>query len=269
MKNLFVKAFAISAMALMVMSCTKNDDEVSGNGSLKVQFENGYANNELDLGTAMVPNSQNEVLKINSIKYIISNIVLTRTDGTTFTYPKSQSYFIVDESNASSLVLTLNTIPAGDYKSIRFGIGVDQAQYSAGQSAQGDFWSIAQAAAMASDWTSGYKYVSMLGTFTAPTATTPITADTAFVIQTAKSDSSYNFTEVSLDLPTNALVRTNITPQIHLSTDLSKIIDGTNKISLASKVVANIATITGADWGLITANMPSVFSVEHVHNDPN
>ncbi|MEI7509650.1 MAG: hypothetical protein WCJ62_09325, partial [Flavobacterium sp.] len=72
-------------------------------------------------------------------------------------------------------------------------------------------------------------------------------------------------------LPTSALVRTTISPQIHLSTDLSKTIDGTNKVSLASNTtVGSGASITGGTvLSQISDNIPSMFSVEHVHNDPN
>jgi hypothetical protein len=74
-----------------------------------------------------------------------------------------------------------------------------------------------------------------------------------------------------LDLPTNALVRTTITPQIHLSTDLSQIIDGANKINLSEHNSMGMGAMImgGSDLPLISSNLSSMFSVEHVHNDPN
>ena len=267
MKNLIIKAFAMVAIALIITSCTKSDDAISGNGNLKVQFENGFKDNALVLNGATVPTSQNEVLKISKIKYIISNIVLTKTDGTTFTYPKAQSYFIVDEETPSSLVLNLSNVPAANYKAIKFGIGVDQAQYNLGQTGIADFWIAAQNAGMTWGWASGFKFVAFEGTFTSSTVTT----DTSFMVHTGRSGTDYNYTEVSLNLPTNALVRTNITPQIHLSSDLSQIIDGTNKISLTANNGMGMGAMImgGSDLALISANLVNMFSVEHVHNDPN
>ena len=98
MKNILKKAIAVAAVAMVLVSCSKSDDAITGTGALKVEFENGFADNALILESATVSTSQNEVLKISSIKYIVSNIVLTKEDGTTFTYPKSQIYFIVDEA---------------------------------------------------------------------------------------------------------------------------------------------------------------------------
>ena len=265
MKNILKKSIAVFAVAITFVSCSKSDDAIIGTGSLKVQFENGFSDNALVLGSATVPTSQNEVLKISSIKYIVSNIVLTKEDGTTFTYPKAQSYFIVDEATPASLLLNLSNVPAANYKSIKFGIGVDKAQYDLGQTGIADFWTAAQNAGMTWSWASGFKFLAFEGTFTSPTVTT----DTSFMVETGKTGTDYNYTEVSLNLPTNALVRTNITPQIHLSTDLSKIIDGTNKIKLTDKIVSNSSSLSGTDLTLVTLNLSEMFSVEHVHNDPN
>lgn len=267
MKNIIKKSVAIVAIAIALVSCSNSDDSISGTGNLKVQFENGFADNVLVFGSPTVATSQNEVLKISSIKYIISNIVLTKEDGTTFTYPKSQSYFIVDQATPASLVLDLTNVPAANYKAIKFGVGVDQAQYELGQTGIADFWTAAQNAGMTWSWASGFKFLAFEGTFTSSTVTT----DTSFMIHTGKTGTDYNYTEVSLALPTNALVRTNITPQIHLSTDLSQIIDGTNKINLTDHNDMGMGAMImgGADLPLITANLANMFSVEHVHNDPN
>jgi hypothetical protein len=267
MKNILKKSIAVFAVAVTLVSCSKSDDAITGTGALKVQFENGFSDNALVLGSATVPTSQNEVLKISSIKYIVSNIVLTKEDGTTFTYPKAQSYFIVDEATPASLLLNLSNVPAANYKSIKFGIGVDKAQYDLGQTGIADFWTAAQNAGMTWSWASGFKFLAFEGTFTSPTVTT----DTSFMIHTGKTGTDYNYTEVSLNLPTNALVRTNITPQIHLSTDLSQIIDGANKISLTAHNSMGMGAMImgGSDLLLISANLANMFSVEHVHNDPN
>lgn len=265
MIHILKKSIAILAVAISLASCSKSDDTISGTGNLKIEFENGFADNALVIGSATVPTSQNEVLKISSVKYIVSNIVLTKEDGSTFTYPKSESYFIVDEATPTSLILNLNNVPAANYKSIKFGIGVDQAQYDMGQMDIINFWTTAQNAGMTWSWASGFKFLAFEGTFTSPT----VTSDTSFMIHTGKTSTDYNYTEVSLNLPTNALVRTNITPQIHLSTDLSQIIDGTNKIKLTDKMVSNAVSLSGADLTLVTFNLNNMFSVEHVHNDPN
>jgi len=256
------------AITFAFTSCSGDDNavsNVSGTGSLGVEFDNAYGANDLILNNQANTTSNNEVLKISTIKYIVSNIVLTKADGTTFTYPKSQSYFIVSEADADTYVIDLTNVPAGDYTKIKFGIGVDQEQFNLGASGQGDFLALAQAEDMLWSWSAGYKFLAFEGTFTSPTVTTA----TPFMVHTGQTGTDYNYTEITLNLPTKALVRTTITPDIHIVADLSKIIDGTNKIKLSDNNDGGMGAMImgGANLPLITANLSEVFTVNHVHND--
>ena len=259
MKFQIKNVLAVVAISVVLFSCTNNDDEaITGEGSLKVEFDNIYKTADFAANTNYT-NSNGEIVSVSKVKYIVSNIVLTKADGTTFTYPKSQSYFILDELTPSTLVLNLSGIPAGNYTKIKYGIGVDKAQWEAGATGQGDFLTTAQAAEMIWSWSAGYKFVAFEGTFTSAT----VTAATQFKVHTGQTGTDYNYAEVALDLPVNALVRTTITPQIHIMADLSQIVDGTNTINLSEG-----ATIMGgAKLALVTANIANMFEVEHVHND--
>lgn len=265
--NFSIKKYvAAIAMALAFTSCSNDDNSTpSGNGSLNVEFDNVFGSANLILGTQTNTTSQNENLKVSSVKYIISNIVLTKTDGTTYTYPKNLSYFIVDEANEASHVLDLSNIPAGNYSKIKFGIGVDQEQFNLGASGQGDFFATAQNADMLWSWSAGYKFVAFEGTFTSPT----VTSETSFMVHTGQTGTAYNYTDITLDLPENALVRSTITPQIHVLADVTHIIDGTNKIKLSDNNMGGMGAMImgGANLPLITSNLSSMFEVEHVHND--
>lgn len=259
MKFQIKNILAVVAISVVLFSCTNNDDEaITGEGSLKVEFDNIYKTADFAANTNYT-NSNGEIVSVSKVKYIVSNIVLTKADGTTFTYPKSQSYFILDELTPSTLVLNLSGIPAGNYTKIKYGIGVDKAQWEAGATGQGDFLTTAQAAEMMWSWSAGYKFVAFEGTFTSAT----VTAATQFKVHTGQTGTDYNYAEVALDLPVDALVRTTITPQIHIMADLSQIIDGTNTINLSEG-----ATIMGgAKLALVTANIANMFEVQHVHND--
>ena len=246
------------AISLAFVSCSKDDEAVSGVGKLTVEFDNVYKTANFAFSTNYT-NSNNEVVSITQAKYIVSNIVLTKRDGTIFTVPKSESYFIVDEAIPTSTSLSLSNIPAGDYKSIKFGIGVDQAQWELGAEGQGDFLTQAQTAGMMWNWTGGYKFVNFEGSFTSSSVTTA----TNFQVHTGKTGTAYNYTDVTLNFPDNALVRTTITPTVHLFADLSKIIDGTNVINLSEQA----AIMGGTKLTLVTENIRSMFSVNHVHND--
>jgi hypothetical protein len=260
---------ATLVIAFLLTSCSDDDNNVltnvTGSGNLSVEFDNSYNGNDLILNASNGANSNGEVLKISSAKYIVSNIVLTNENGTTYTYPKNSSYFIVDESNASSLYLDLNSIPAGNYTKIKFGIGVDQTQWSLGADGQGDFLAQAQEADLMWSWSAGYKFLAVEGAFTAPT----VPSETIFMVHTGKTGTDDNYTEITLNLPTKALVRATITPEIHIVADLSKIVDGGNKIKLADHNADGLGAMImgGETLPLITQNLNGMFVVGHVHND--
>lgn len=260
---------AMMAMALAFVSCS-NDDEnpannITGTGKLNVEYDNVFGSADLILNSQANVTSQGETLNVSDVKYIISNIVLTKEDGSTFIYPKAQCYFIVSEANEASRVLKLENIPAGNYTKIKFGIGVDEAQYNAGQTVQGDFFAHAQDEDMAWSWSAGYKHLLFEGVFTSSTVTT----STQFMIHTGKSGADYNYKEVTLNFPDKALVRTNITPDVHIFADVAKIIDGTNKIKLSDNNMGGMGAMimSGSNLALITANLSNMFTVNHVHND--
>jgi hypothetical protein len=130
MKLSFKKIFAIVATTLLLTACSSDDETKNtptGQGTLKLEFDNIYGGVNFAFNTEYT-NSNGEKIKATQIKYIVSNIVLTKNDGSLYTYPKSQSYFIVDEATAASQIISLPNIPAGDYKAVKFGIGVDKAQ---------------------------------------------------------------------------------------------------------------------------------------------
>ena len=249
---------AVMALALAFTSCSKDDNEITGEGNLKLEFDNVYGSNSLAFNTPYT-NSNGEVVKINNAIYIISNIVLTKTDGSTYTVPKSQSYFFVNEANAASKILNLPNIPAGNYNKVTFGVGVDQAQFDAGASGQNGMWEIAQGLGMTWSWAAGYKFVKLEGTVTSTSH-----ANANFRVHTGKTGTIYNYSEVMLNLPDNALVRTNITPQVHIMADLKKVIDGTTVINFEEA----LDVMSGTKVQNISANnVPTMFQAHHVHND--
>ena len=260
MKFQFKNILAVTAIAFTMFSCSNdnNNETVTGEGSLKLEFDNIYNDADLAFNTPYT-NSNGEVIKVNKIKYIVSNIVLTEADGSTYTVPKSESYFIIDEENAASTLLEIQNIPAGNYTQVSYGIGVDQEQFNLGATGQGDFLTQAQTAGMMWSWSAGYKFVAFEGTFTSSTVTT----ETQYKVHTGQTGTAYNYNTITLDLPDTALVRTTITPQIHIFADLKYIIDGTNKLSLADQATV----MGGSKLELVTANLSDMFSVNHVHND--
>lgn len=268
MKFQLKNIIAVMALVLVFTSCSKDEDPINvitGEGGIGLEFDNVFGSANLILNTQTNTTSQGENLKISDVKYIVSNIVLTKEDGSTYIYPKMKSYFIVDESNEASQMIELTNIPAGNYTKVKFGIGVDQTQFSLGAAGQGNFLTQAQDAGMMWSWSAGYKFVMFEGMFTSPTVTT----DTSFMVHTGQTGTAYNYTEVTLNLPESATIRTTITPDVHIFADVAKIIDGTNKIKLSDNNMGGMGAMImgGANLPLITSNLSDMFIVNHVHND--
>ncbi len=265
MKNTLKYGF-VAAISILALSSCSNDDSprISGHGELKLEFDQAYGGNDLGLGAAQLPNPQNEILTINTVKYIVGNIVLIKSDGTSYTLP--DDYFIVDEANELSHEIELQDIPAGDYVAVRFGIGVTPEQYNLGQAAQGPFGQTATAAGLLADWNVGYNFFWIGGSFTSPT----VTAQTPFEVKTRKTSLTDNYLEVTLDFPSTALVRQTIAPTVHIIADLSKALEGDYHLKLSDHVSGGAAIVTDdLIISAITENLANVFSVNHIHNDPH
>ncbi|MGO3307047.1 MAG: MbnP family protein, partial [Sphingobacterium sp.] len=69
--------------------------------------------------------AKGEQFSIRILMYYISNIKLYKADGSSFTVPQDDSYFMVDGSDKTTR-FTKVKVPEGDYTKVEFMIGVDQ-----------------------------------------------------------------------------------------------------------------------------------------------
>lgn len=134
--------------------------------NLQFNFHNQIKGSDIQLGTTYT-NVHGEPFSISLLNYYISNIRLTRSDGTIHVIPQDQSYFLVKEKEPESRTIALS-IPAGKYESVTFMIGVDSLRSTqdsnhrtgvldVGSQARGMYW----------QWNSGYIFFKMEGKSTA------------------------------------------------------------------------------------------------------
>lgn len=256
--RLLIGTLVLSAFA----SCSSDDDttdELMGENSITLEFDNAVGSDDLLLATSSYTNSQNETLTITRLNYIVSNFRLTNNMGEVFTYEKDDSYFVTSEETGNTEVV-LENIPAGTYVSVTFGIGVDQEKYLQGAEGQGDFLTVAEETNMMWSWQAGYKFLNFEGTFTSET----VTETTDFKVHMGSHGSSLdNYKEVTLSLGTDALVSDEMSPIIHLVADASVILDGENKLSLSEQ---SVIMVSEEKSPLVALNTASMFTVDHVHN---
>ncbi|OIQ21070.1 MAG: hypothetical protein BM557_04755 [Flavobacterium sp. MedPE-SWcel] len=268
MKFQYIKLAAFSMLTLFTVSCSSDDDSnaevIDGTfGEVELFFDNSVAGDALVLGSTYT-NSNGESLTIDRFNYIVSNVVLINAAGEEVVYPKEESYFVVSEENDLKTV-HLENFPAGDYKKIKFGIGVDAQRYLQGETAQQSFWDLATANDLTWTWSTGYRFINFEGTYTGH----HITDATPFRMHQGSNSATDNYREVTLDLPSTGRVRENETPSIHFVVDLNVLLDGDTKISLHDNINdAGTATsiMGGANLVTIAENSKKMFEVHHVHN---
>ncbi len=237
-KNLLV----IGLLALTTATCKKNDDgddslQVITNegmaidGALTLTFDNVVGDKDLVLTDQTYMNKTGEEYGINEFKYIISSIALSQSDGTVFTYPVADSYFVIDEKENTSLQLNLTGIPAGRYESLQFGFGVDQSNYPIEQGTL-NFVPTAEEKGMLWAWAAGYKFLKMEGDFKTSGAETsePFTYHVGSL-----SDTLDNFKLISLSLSSETTSNETATNTINITTDVAQIFDAVNTMSLKVK----------------------------------
>ncbi|WP_336069882.1 MbnP family protein [Mesoflavibacter sp. CH_XMU1404-2] len=261
----FLKYLFALSLCATILSCSSDDDntleDLTGQtGEVVLKFDNGVGDQDFIFGTSY-NKSNGESFKISSLKYIISNVRLTDSDGNDFMYPTEDNAFIVDEAdgnNAGEIWLNLTNIDAANYVSVTFGVGIDQDRFALGADGQGDFLDYASDKGMMWSWATGYRFIRLDGTY----STSTITDDALNIHMGSVGTSLDNYKEVTLPLPNTVLVRDNKTPQIHIKADILKIFDGINIADGYNQVHTDANTTP-----VIASNIQSMFSIHHVHNE--
>jgi hypothetical protein len=210
MKNSFLGAMA---MGLALLAATGCEPKVKNPGTLSVELEHVWGMNETPfaLNTALTHPMTSEELTFTMLKYYISNVSLTREDGTVWNAP--ESYYLVDLSQPLSTQLSLTEVPAGHYTGLSFLLGVDSvrnvsgAQTGALDVANGMFWS----------WNSGYIFAKAEGT-------SPNAASGTFQYHLGGfSGTKKAMQTVSFSFDTHAVVEEGASPTVHLSVNPARL----------------------------------------------
>ncbi len=271
--KLVLGLFAIATLALS--SCKKetktSDIDPNRKGAIGLHFDNRAGSQDLVLNTQTYQNALGQDVNFSMFKYYISNIKLINKDGSTFTYPKDQSYFLVNEADATTQEIELDNVPEGDYTGVTFTIGVDSLKSTAPLAERtGVLDPAVGAAGMYWMWNSGYIFMKMEGTSpSAPLDTASGTRPFYYHIGLFGGYSTptiNNIKEVTVSFGSSvASVRQAKTsaPEAHMYVDALKVLNGTTNINIANYPVV-MANSYSAN---IANNYKEMFSLDHVHND--
>jgi hypothetical protein len=261
------KIFIAIILLFVAFACSEENDTALTNGSLKIEFDNvvGSANLQLNTSNQLYTNSLGETFKITELRYYISNIKLKRTDGTFFVDPVindgSKGYYLIDEADAATQVVTLADIPAGEYTEVTFTVGVDANRVTQGAQvgpldpAKNMFWS----------WNSGYIFFRMEGV--AALSTQPENVFQyhmgGYKLIAGNTNMVNNLREVTLSFNAdNPSVNGSNTPEVHVMMDALKVFNGPgSQVTFTS----NTSRHSPASCVDIANNVQAAFVVDHIH----
>ncbi|GAB3242125.1 hypothetical protein GCM10027346_38120 [Hymenobacter seoulensis] len=219
-----------SAAALTLGSCQKETDApaTETGSTVTMQLEHvvgqpedggGFSYRPLELDAVSYKNANGDDFTVSTFKYYLSNLTLHQANGTAFLVP--DSYFLVDQAKAASRRLTLGQVPAGEYTSLSFVVGVDSARTKAGNftgvlnADNGMFWEM-----------NGPEFINLKLEGRSPQSPT-----TALVFHVAGYKGQANNTIRTVELPFPAarlLVHANRGAQLQMRVDVGKLFTGPN-----------------------------------------
>ncbi len=266
MKNIS-KLFLAIFTTLAIISCQK-EEEIGPNdkNSVTLEFDNRVGDQKLVLGTTKAKNAAGEEFTVTKLNYFVSNIALKKENGEVVKF--SDQYFLVRQSEANSLNITLKDVPAANYTGLTYTIGVDSLKSISDVSQRTGVLDPASYGAdnMYWSWNSGYIFFKMEGTSPAIPANNMMgMTQYEFHIggfggrtaMTTNNLKTLNFTFSA------ATVRKDIAPAIHIINDVTKVFSAKNQISIAKSYMIH-APAAGT---VIAENYAQSFIVDHVHND--
>jgi len=240
-------------------SCKKEDTSTATTGSLKLEIEHLANDTTLKLGKEYT-NPSGEKMIFSKFDYYISNIILTKTDGTTYVVPRDSSYHLIQFDGLANPIITLKNVPFGDYNKVTFTIGVDSLKNTEDVTmrpgdldiSKGMYWS----------WNSGYIFLKAEGTYNSDTSK-KFKYHIGLYGNSASGGGVNNIKTVTLaSINDYATVRSNIIPQIHLSAEVMELFKTPNTFSVTTTPMI----MASPNSKLIADNYSDMFLLEHIHN---
>jgi len=253
------KTFLILLATIAITACKEDETQVQNPGTLNLTFENVIDDTTLNLGDSYI-NSSSETYTINELKYIISNITLTRKDGSLEIYPQDESYFVINEADANSKSIQLNGIEAGDYTAITFGFGVDPTKYPI-ESGTLNFVPTAEETGMLWTWSAGFKFILLEGDYTPQT----VTESSPYLIHVGSHGANLdNYRDITVALGatssnTDFTIAEGVNASQTILFDVSKVFDGANTISIDNKPDIQVDPVNAP---LIATNISTAFAAQ-------
>lgn len=229
MKRILFSAF--SATVLLFTSCKKDDVIVEALGQTTLSFDAKVGTTDFALNQNFTIGTR--TYKFDKLRYWISNVSLVDSKGTEYKVPNS--YYLVEETSAVPVQdgaytypankredVAIKDIPVGDYKTVKFSIGVDAAHNDNLSLQAGELSQLNGMTNVSWMWHTSYIFSSIGGTVTEGATTKTIKAETGL---------NTNYKSVSLDLPSAIHVSSAKAKGVVFTVDVSKLFSSLDLIT--------------------------------------
>jgi hypothetical protein len=268
MKKSFKSLYSVLLLIVLlsVTACKKKDEHQHDDptpakpGEIEFHFENRVGSLKFYLGENYVTEA-GDTIKFTMFNYYLSNFQLIKEDGSLHTIPKDSSYFLLKADDIESQEIHFKNIPAGNYKGVRFIIGVDSLKSAApveqrtgvldpATGAQGMYWS----------WNTGYIFVKAEGTCKVPDSTINFRYHIG-LFGGYSSPTINNIKNVELMFNQNVEVKEGKKPNIHCYVNPLEMFKTPTTFSIPTQptIMASPASKTIAD------NYADMIKFDHVH----
>lgn len=274
----------LSVCSLAFISCNNGDDNSVAN-DITLHFNNTFKNTTIVLGDATSStatkntSAKGQVHHFSELKYVISNIRLIKADGSEFPYNISdldQGATVINHAKSQTLDYMLNNIPTGEYKQIKFGLGVKPGLNTLDQVRFPNFYAAAGAndTEMHWEWGTGYRFTKIEGFYDSDNKELSIhTGSTVEGEEGAYTQGIDAYRDITLDLVTPAVVGSNA-PKITINVDFDKLLSGKiNTITLGDgnatpsvHSAANMVLFVDNLGGDGSSDITGMFSIGNVEN---
>jgi hypothetical protein len=231
-------------------SCKKNEDTITikSAGTVNLTFDTMFGAQDFSINKNFI--ADNKTFNFSKFRFWVNNIILLNDKGEEYKVPNS--YFLIEETAAIPVqdgaftypatkreTISLNNIPTGNYKTIKFSIGVES-KYNDNLSLQvGELSQLSGMTNISWMWMTSYIFSSIGGKVTEGGNSKNLLIETGL---------NTNYKSVSLTLPNVLRITSTNAASLVLATDVAKAIDGiditTNPIIGAAKpsIMADVAT---------------------------
>lgn len=252
---------------MIFATCEKEKAGSSELAPLSIEFDHVAGDKNLLLNNTTYQNAAGEKFTITLLQYFISNIQLQSTGGSWFTVPQDSSYFLIRESDPSTRNAKIK-VPAGDYKQLRFVLGVDSLRSTMDISRRTGILDPADGHdGMYWGWNSGYIFFRFEGL--SPAAPADPGGQQKFRYHIGgfggySAPTVNNIKTVTIDLTGAGIakVQKGRESNIHLVADILQLFNGPTQVSIA----ANSTVMFSEFSKKVAENYAGMFRHDHTEN---